>query len=191
VLFTWPGILSSSGKNLIALAVTDGETSVGMEGLLARRARRFDLLLTGTPNLSKETELESEVGGGGMEDRLCFRGRRPLLLLGLIAFGKIGIPNLSTGTEPDSGGGGEESPSSIDDFDGGKSKETDRVGIEDRLTCRLLPVLWVELDSSDRAGRIGMPNLSSWSEAWLDVPSSDIVGMDDRRSRRLRPVVVL
>jgi len=109
-----------------------------------------------------------------MDDRLCCRRRRPLLvsllllLLLLIALGQIGIPNLSTGTEPDSGWESEESQSSIDDgLDGfGRSKVTDRVGIEDRLPCRLLPVLLVELELElDRAGRIGIPNLSRRTES--------------------------
>jgi hypothetical protein len=53
----------------------------------------------------------------------------------------------------------------------GRSKVTDRVGIEDRLPCRLLPVLWAEVerelgfDGLDRAGGIWIPNLSRWTES--------------------------
>jgi hypothetical protein len=100
---------------------------------------------------------------------------------------------------------------------GGKSKDTERLvlGMEERLCWRRLrpevvlrlwvepqrlwaePLrLWVEplrlwaepLDSEAMADRIGIPNLSSGTAEVLEE-NEDVVGIEERRPRRLRPVV--
>jgi hypothetical protein len=65
-----------------------------------------------------------------------------------------------------------------------------------RLRPEVLLRLWVEplrlwaepLDSEAMADRIGIPNLSSGTAEVLEE-NEDVVGIEERRPRRLRPVV--
>jgi len=160
------GICSSSGKNLIALAVpllllVGGEVSVdtiGMDGLFPRRFGRLGVLSTRNPNLV------------GIDDLLSFRRRRRPVLFELDSVGgvgRIGIPNLSNTTELDSVG----NESWVDDVDfdiGGAStgSESGLVGFDDLLSLRLLSVLLLLLllMMMELVGRIGIPNLSNTTE---------------------------
>lgn len=125
-----------------------------------------------------------------MDDRLCCRCRRcfPILPIGFIDFGQIGIPNLSTGTEPSI----EEDCSLpfVDDGIGGKSKETDLVG-DDLSRVFFLVLSESELGSDERVGRIGIPNLSREVDGpdstTAEVETGDI-GRDDLRMLRRRLV---
>lgn len=128
----------------------------------------------------------------GIEDRLCCRRRRclPVLPIGFIDFGQIGIPNLSTGREPSIKEDPLSPSSFVGDRSGGKSKETDLLG--DDLSCFFFPVLFgLELGADERAGRIGIPNLSRAPDgpdsATVECETGDI-GRDDRRMLRRRLV---